>query len=738
MRLILGPREVGKTSLVRSFEPSTGDPAGWPIPYVLPVYLEMSADVTTDIIPYIADAMLAVTQRVLTRYRGFIVGDIPELGPDGGRRLADPFAFTEWSTRLREAFREPIAFLVILDEVQALLTRLGRGAVDRVVDGLRAISDAGAIALMWCGSVTEEKITNLVFSTRMKAELRRFEIGFLGRNDTFEVFSRGLRGGYVLPQALAEVFRLTEGYPNHVHLLGEEIAGRLRTERRRVVSEDLVIEAGQRLALTEQVTEGILEDGLEGLGQNDKELVAQLATYGQDTVVIGGKAELRSILQSRWEGLDRFRTMGLIRQDQSEQYCWANELINLRVQDFVARLLPRNPGRLEEAPLRAAGFQTRVSYTLEPALTRQISLGEQRFIAKRIAMCGHVQPADRADPVITEQIGRVLDARLAELSRLDEPTVQRYYERYGDWFIFEFVEGIGVDEKLKQHRATPLAAKEAVRIIASACDTVGAVGARANITHGNLTPAHLIVNEGAVSVIDWGHGLWRNTPSPISGGSAGYMSPGYELRSRTDTGGARYADDVYALGVILYQMLHPTAQRPAGDPTDPVDLAAALESLLAPEPVIACVAAALSPRDEDRYPDAAAFAAALRRWLPSEPGSGELPIGQARLLIPVPVRLRSAYAEALVASARRHDRLEQLRTTVARVAEHPSPRGPAAAVRDLESFSSEVESDDSRPETLARLGADLIRAAQESDAAGARPPTVPVVQEIVDYVLREE
>jgi hypothetical protein len=196
---------------------------------------------------------------------------------------------------------------------------------------------------------------------------------------------------------------------------------------------------------------------------------------------------------------------------------------------------------------------------------------------------------------------------------------------------------------LKRHG--PLAPAEAVRLagfLARALD----VAHRAGVVHRDLKPANIMLNENREPVVmDFGlarrstAGDPRLTASGILVGTPAYLAP---ERVGGESEAPSPAADIYSLGVILYEML--TGRLPYGGPV--ADL---LRQALTREPqspsdhrpgldprLEAVCLRALAKDPKDRFPDMAAFAAALEACRPDE---GVSPTLQAEA--PVPGRTRA-------------------------------------------------------------------------------------------------
>lgn len=151
---------------------------------------------------------------------------------------------------------------------------------------------------------------------------------------------------------------------------------------------------------------------------------------------------------------------------------------------------------------------------------------------------------------------------------------------------------------------------------------------RRSLVHRDVKPGNVLVGRnGAAKVADFGiatavgDARTQLTAAGTVLGTAAYLAP---EQVRGDAVDARA--DVYALGLILHEAL--TGQRPFGSGTA-IEIATRRLSV-DPPPVtearpdlpggLADVLACATHRDpSERYPDGAAFAAALEAWLPARP-----------------------------------------------------------------------------------------------------------------------
>lgn len=263
----------------------------------------------------------------------------------------------------------------------------------------------------------------------------------------------------------------------------------------------------------------------------------------------------------------------------------------------------------------------------------EVLLGGRYRVVGRIAS-GGMGAVWQADDTVLRR--RVAVKTLAESLASDHDFVQRFRREarsaaglshpnvasvfdYGEddgtpYIVMELLQGRTLAERLRSGSLPWEQAAAIAEAVAAALQAAHEAG----IVHRDVKPGNIMLTEdGGVKVMDFGIAAasWDSslTVTGMGLGTASYVSP-----EQASGGRATGASDVYALGVVLYEML---AGRPPFVAPTPVAVAAAhvheqpLDvGALAPEAPPAVVAACMQALAKDpsrRPPSAAAFAAML-------------------------------------------------------------------------------------------------------------------------------
>ena len=227
------------------------------------------------------------------------------------------------------------------------------------------------------------------------------------------------------------------------------------------------------------------------------------------------------------------------------------------------------------------------------------------------------------------------------LARLEHPAIARLIDggftpEGVPWFALEYIEGENIARWCDARR---LGVAERLRLFVEVCDAVDAAH-RALIVHRDLKPANILVDaQGRPHLLDFGIAKLLDDSEGEDDTRTGLrrLTPAYAAPEQFSGGNITTATDVYALGVLLHELLSGfrpglrsdttprnlsqflTQETTAGEiarsrSTSPRQLAQRLRGDL---DVIAATALAAEPAR--RYPGVAAFALDLRAHLQGRP-----------------------------------------------------------------------------------------------------------------------
>ncbi|WP_137181647.1 serine/threonine-protein kinase [Roseomonas sp. AR75] len=271
--------------------------------------------------------------------------------------------------------------------------------------------------------------------------------------------------------------------------------------------------------------------------------------------------------------------------------------------------------------------------------------GYDPIIARRVAIKTVKLPnADDAEG--QEELARFRREAQAA-GRLTHPNIVGVYD-YGEdqgvaYIVMEFVDGPTLKSLLdKQER---MALPDIARVMEDVLSGLAFSHAR-GIVHRDIKPANvMLTSDGRAKIADFGIARIESSSMTQAGtvmGTPAYMSPEQFMGQTVDA-----RTDLYSSGVLLYQLL--TGERPFEggmtaimhkalhtEPPRPSDL-----SVTAPPAMDPVVARAMAKRPEARFPNAEAFAAAMRAALAApaalaEPSAEATMISAPRAASPAP------------------------------------------------------------------------------------------------------
>ncbi len=258
-----------------------------------------------------------------------------------------------------------------------------------------------------------------------------------------------------------------------------------------------------------------------------------------------------------------------------------------------------------------------------------VYLAEREDFEHRVAL-KLVRPGLQLDPTFTR---RFLEERQI-LARLDHPNIARLLDggitdQGAPYFVLEYVDGARIDEYCAAHQ---LSLAQRLALLTQACDAVANAHAR-GIVHRDLKSSNILVTaSGAVKLLDFGIARLISPdegPAPaVTRTGERMLTPEYSSPEQLRGEPVNAASDVYALGIVMYevltsrrpfanartpeQLLHAALTRDPPLPSTVVDSATAARRALRGD-LDAIVLKALRQDSAKRYTDAAALAEDLRR-----------------------------------------------------------------------------------------------------------------------------
>jgi len=256
-----------------------------------------------------------------------------------------------------------------------------------------------------------------------------------------------------------------------------------------------------------------------------------------------------------------------------EEICAADPSLQAEVRDQVLAMLAEDH---RSHPLLDASLDETARAVLDfgslPSLVRR-QIGPYRllkllgeggmgvvYLAERTDIGGMVAIKLLRDPWFSPMRRERFRVEQLALAQLNHPSIARIYdsntlEDGTPWFVMEFAEGLPFTEYWKQSGG---GLRQGLRLFRSVCEAVRYAHDHA-IIHRDLKPSNILVTrEGAVKLLDFGIAKRLNAEEDEAHRTLTglrMLTPAYAAPEQIANGPVGVYTDVYALGVLLYEML---------------------------------------------------------------------------------------------------------------------------------------------------------------------------------------
>ncbi len=282
-----------------------------------------------------------------------------------------------------------------------------------------------------------------------------------------------------------------------------------------------------------------------------------------------------------------------------------------------------------------------------PTLSTGESLGPYRVVSKLgQGGMGSVYLAERADAQYSKQVAvKVLRADLKTeelvrrfyverqiLANLDHPNIARLIDGGTTagglpYLVMDFIDGEPIDRYCERHH---LAVRPRLELFLGVCQAVSHAH-RQRVVHRDLKPGNILVTAAGVPrLLDFGVAKLleqvESVPAQQSdaatqqtGITGGALTPDYAAPEQLHGGAITPLTDIYALGIVLHELLHGSRPRHPGldSATNPVPNRRPRAE--PPKELDSIAFKAMTIEPEGRYPSVEALAEDVNRYLDGRP-----------------------------------------------------------------------------------------------------------------------
>ncbi|HEX4004813.1 MAG TPA: tetratricopeptide repeat protein [Acidobacteriaceae bacterium] len=200
------------------------------------------------------------------------------------------------------------------------------------------------------------------------------------------------------------------------------------------------------------------------------------------------------------------------------------------------------------------------------------------YLAERTDIGGQVAIKMLRDAWLSPMRRQRFHVEQLTLAQLNHPSIARIYnsgtlEDGTPWFVMEYADGLPLTEYWKRQNGT---VRDCLRLFARVCEAVQYAHSHA-IIHRDLKPSNILAGEsGAVKLLDFGIAKQLSVDDSQADATITglrLMTLAYAAPEQVAGGAVGVYTDVYALGVLLYEMLTgrlphraQESDSPTGDP----------------------------------------------------------------------------------------------------------------------------------------------------------------------------